>query len=300
MEIIFYVAIALFGLAAGSFVNVLTLRYRPERSFFSRASWGGRSRCPACGAALRWYELIPIVSFVLQRGKCRSCAARLPRQYPLVEFAAAALAVGVPLFFSSWHGVRDLATGGAPGWYYLFLLLWYLVGLVWLSVFIIDVRHYLIPDELNLVLLALGIGITALTAAHAAWLPPFRLSFLKHYTLLFSVPSLEGVWAMHLAGAIAGGTFFWLLSLLTRGVGMGFGDVKFVLASGFILGFPDIAFAAALAFILGGIWGGTLIALGKKRMGEKLPFAPFLVIGFLLSMFGGFPILSWYFSLLNF
>jgi len=300
MSTLFYTILFVFGLAAGSFVNVLTLRYRPERSFFSRAAWSGRSRCVSCSAALRWYELFPLASFVVQRGRCRSCGARLSLQYPILELAAAALAIGVPFFFSSWHGMRGVPLLEAPAWYYGYLLLWFLAGLAWLAIVVIDLKHYLIPDELNIALFALGVGIAAFIAGHAAELSAFRISFLGHYALLFTPTFLEGVWMAHLAGALAGGAFFWVLSLATRGAGMGFGDVKLALASGFILGFPDIALAATVAFVLGGLWGGTLMALGVKRIGDKLPFAPFLVAGFFLTAFAGFPVVSWYFKLLNF
>ncbi|MBI2278636.1 MAG: prepilin peptidase [Candidatus Brennerbacteria bacterium] len=311
MSIIFYASLFLFGLAAGSFLNALTLRYSPERNFFSCISLGlspdragRRSHCMQCRARLRWYELIPLVSFMLQRGRCRSCGARLSWQYPAIELAAAALAVGIPIFFSAWYGSAGwwsgIATFEAPGWYYGFLFLWYLAALAWLAIVVIDIRHYLVPDELNVALLALGVGIVALLAAYGGALPPFRASFLKHYALLFSPSFLQGTLAMHLAGAVAGGMFFWFLSLLARGNAMGLGDVKLALASGFILGFPDIALAAMFAFIAGGAGGGFLMATGRKKIGDKLPFAPFLVLGFVATITLGFPILSWYFELLNF
>jgi prepilin signal peptidase PulO-like enzyme (type II secretory pathway) len=300
MPTVFYACLAVFGLAVGSFVNVLTLRYKPERSFFSRAALGGRSHCMQCNATLKWYELIPLISFVVQGGKCRSCGARLARQYPLVECAVAALAVGIPVFFSAWHGMRGVATLEAPVWYYGYLLLWFVAALAWLAIVIVDAKHYIVPDELNLALIVLGVGLVALVASHEGVLPAFRSSFLKHYALLFTPSFLEGVWVSHLAGAALGGAFFWLLSLVQRGAAMGFGDVKLAFASGLVLGFPDIIAAAGIAFVIGGLWGGILMAIGKKRIGDRLPFAPFLVVGFLITITLGFPLLSWYFKLLNF
>ncbi|MFH0806248.1 MAG: prepilin peptidase [Candidatus Brennerbacteria bacterium] len=300
MPVLFYVCSAVFGLAVGSFLNVLTLRYKPERSFFSRASLGGRSRCMRCNATLKWYELVPLLSFVVQRGKCRSCGARLSRQYPIVEFVVAAFAVGIPLFFGAWHGMRGVATLEAPLWYYGYLLLWFVVALVWLAIVIVDAKHYIVPDELNVVLAGVGIGLVVLIALHESSLPVFRFSFLKHYALIFTPGFLESVWASHIAGALIGGAFFWLLSLIQRGAAMGFGDVKLAFVSGLVLGFPDIIVGAGIAFVLGGIWGGVLMAIGRKKMGDRIPFAPFLVLGFLITVTLGFPILSWYFKLLNF
>ena len=175
-----------------------------------------------------------------------------------------------------------------------------MIALSWLSIVIIDAKHYLVPDELNIALAVLGVGLVVLLAVHEEALPLFRFSFLKHYALLFTPSFLEGVWVSHLAGAFVGGAFFWLLALIQRGAAMGFGDVKLAAASGLILGFPDIAFAAALAFVIGGLWGGILMATGRKRMGDKLPFAPFLILGFFITVVLGFPLLSWYFHLLNF
>lgn len=300
MTFVFYTVLAFFGLAAGSFLNVLTLRYRPERSFFSRESHGGRSHCMHCKAALTWYELVPLLSFIVQGGTCRSCGARLSRQYPVVELVAAGLAVGIPMFFSAWHGMRGVATLEAPTWYYGYLVLWFAVALAWLAIVIIDARHYIVPDELNIALAMLGVGLIALIAFHEGILPEFRVSFLKHYALIFTPSFLEGIWTSHLAGALAGGAFFWLLSLVQHGRAMGFGDVKLALVSGLVLGFPDIVVAAGIAFLIGGIWGGFLMATGRKKVGDRLPFAPFLVIGFFITITLGFPLLHWYFKLLNF
>jgi leader peptidase (prepilin peptidase)/N-methyltransferase len=300
MPAVFYVTLFVFGLAAGSFVNVLTLRYRPERSFFSGAAWRGRSHCMQCGVTLKWYELVPLLSFIMQAGKCRSCGVRLARQYPIVELVGALLAVGTPLFFSAWHGMKGVAALEAAPWYYGFLFLWFLVALSWLCIVIIDAKHYLVPDELNIVLAVLGVGLIALLATHEGALPLFRFSFLKHFSLLFTPAFLEGVWVLHLAGALVGGVLFWLLALVQRGAAMGFGDVKLAFVSGLILGFPDIVFAAGVAFVVGGLWGGILMATGRKRMGDRIPFAPFLVLGFFVTIVLGFPLLSWYFRLLNF
>lgn len=300
MTVAFYGALLVLGLAAGSFLNVLTLRYRPERSFFSRVAWSGRSHCMQCSVVLKWYELVPLLSFVLQAGKCRSCGVRLSQQYPVVELAAAFLAVGIPLFFGAWNGMRGVASLEAPPWYYAYLFVWFLVALAWLAIVIVDAKHYIVPDELNLTLAALGVALVVLIALHEGALPPFRFSFLKHFALLFTPSFLEGVWVSHLAGALIGGAFFWILSLIQHGEAMGFGDVKLAAASGLILGFPDIAFATGIAFVLGGLWGGILMATGKKRIGDRLPFAPFLVLGFFITIALGFPVLSWYFGLLNF
>lgn len=286
----------LFGLAIGSFLNVVILRYTPEKRVLGKAL-GGRSHCPHCGHVLGAGELVPIVSFLLQRGKCRTCKHRLSFQYPIVEFGSAAIFAFFPLFLNSMYGMSTLLflSAAAPFWYYAMVAAWICVLLAWIVIAAIDVRHYIIPNELNAFLFVLGIAITALLAAHQGQIFPFRSSFLRNYTLLFSFSN--DIVLNHVLGMVFGGAFFGLLVTLSRGRGMGLGDVKLMLASGLVLGWPDIGLAAALAFVLGGILGGGLILVKQRTMKDRMPFAPFLVVGFFLTVFLGFAIVQGYFGL---
>ncbi len=296
----FFLLFAL-GTAFGSFLNVLTLRYRPERSAFNAAALGGRSHCPRCKKKLAWYELIPVVSFLVQGARCSACGGRLSVQYPLVELASGALWVAVPLFLNSFYGISKIAfmSLAAPPWCYWLALLWIFAFLAWLAIFIIDLRHYLIPDELNLFIGALAVLAIVIVSLYHTELPVFRDSFLRHYALLASSVPLAA-WVSHLLGAAAGGLIFGFLALVGRGRAMGIGDVKLALASGLLLGWPDIALATAVAFVAGGAWGAVLVFAGKKRFGSRLPFAPFFVFGIAATVFFGYPLLSSYFSFLGF
>ncbi len=287
----------LFGLAIGSFLNVVVFRYTPEKKVFDGTRLGGRSRCPYCGHVLGVQELVPVVSFIVQRGKCRSCGHRLSFQYPLVELVSASVFAFLPFFLNSLYGMSGAAffSAESPLWYYGLVAAWLLAILTWVVITAIDLRHYVIPNELNAFLLVLGICITALLSAYHGSIFPFRVSFLENFSLLFSLS--DSIVMNHVGGMLFGGLFFALLVLLSRGRGMGFGDVKLAFASGLVLGWPDIVLAVILSFIAGGIFGGALVLAGRKTMKDKIPFAPFLVFGFLLTIFFGHAIMEGYFGL---
>ena len=289
----------LLGIAAGSFLNVCILRYNPDERIFLWKKLKGRSRCMHCRKTLSWMELIPLLSFAVQRGKCKTCKKRLTVQYPLVELAGGAVFVGVPFFLNSFFSMHTAAFAAfaVPLWYYALVGLWILAFLLLIAATVIDIRHLVIPDALNIGLAIIGIGITAVVATHPDAISVFRFSFLRHLSLLFS--PWENPIVLHAVGAVAGSAVFFLLSALSRGRAMGFGDVKLAFGAGLILGWPDIAFAVFLSFILGGLWGLGLIVMGRKTMRDKVPFAPFFVLAFAATVFFGFDMLSGYFRLFN-
>ena len=285
-----------FGIAAGSFLNVLTLRYNPERALFSKHI-GGRSHCMHCGKKLSWYELVPLFSFIIQWGKCRSCGRALSVQYPIVELAGGLIAVIVPFFLNSFFGVTNdvffLLT--APWWYYFIVGVWVLVFLMFLAMTVIDLKHFIIPNELNILLFFAGVALFAISFIDkGSMILPFRDSFVRQYVLMFSpfaIPAMN-----YLLGMCAGGFFFWFLNFVTKGRGIGFGDVKLAFAAGLVFGWPDIALAIMLSFILGGVWSMGLVILGLKHMKDRVPFAPFFVLGFVLTFFFGSAIIKGYFG----
>lgn len=289
------VFLAFVGLAIGSFLNVVTLRYQPERRLFSFRDIRGRSRCPACGHELRWYELLPLFSFVIQRGRCRSCGARLSLQYPAVELLGALAVAGIPALLAAQYGVPwgMAASGAGLWWYYALSALWVAAALVWIVIGVVDLRHSIIPNGASAALAVLGAGVAAVLSA--APLLAFQASFLGPFALLSGISA--GPLADHLAGAAAGLLVFWLLWGLSRGRAMGFGDVKLATASGLLLGWPDIALAVAFSFVLGGLWGGALLALHRRSMKDRVPFGPFFVAAALLVVAFGRPFLAWYFAI---
>jgi leader peptidase (prepilin peptidase)/N-methyltransferase len=290
---IHYLILFIFGTGIGSFLNVLTLRYKPGKPVCSLDSLKGRSHCPYCKKKLKWFELIPLVSFFIQKGKCRKCGHKLSLQYPIVEFLAGAIFVGVPYYLINFYSIGSVSLD--LGIFIALVILWILVFLTWLVISIIDLRHYLVPNELSIFLVFLGLSITAVKFWIVEEIIPFHNSFLKHYTLIFS--PFQDVWLNHLLGAFAGALFFWLIIVISRGKAMGWGDVKLAFASGLIVSWPEIALSIIIAFILGGLVGFFLIKIKKKTMSDMLPFAPFLVIGMVTTIFFGYEIIQGYLGL---
>lgn len=264
------------GVLVGSYLNVLILRFSPGEGF--RASRKGRSHCPHCGETLRWYELIPVVSYLLQGGKCRSCHKRLSLQYPIVELLGALVFIAVP-----WQ----------LGWSFI-TALWILVFLVFILIAVIDLRLGIIPDKLNLLVAGLGLLIALLT-----YYGGVSYSGVDGYALLFQLG--EGnFWLQRLAGVVLGLVLFGGIYLLTRGRAMGMGDVKFAGALGILLGWPDVILALVLAFLVGALVALPLLIGGRAAMRSALPFGPFITIGVTLVFFFGYHILNGYFQLFNF
>ncbi len=245
----FEILFLLFGLIIGSFLNVVSMRYKgdsPQKGEFSLFMRQGRSHCPHCGKVLAWHELIPIASFIIQKGRCRSCGHKLSLQYPVVELATGiifALLAGKIGFMDS-TAVTSLS-------------IWLLASVFFILIAAIDFRLFIIPDALNIGIAFLGVGITI----------------------------LQRDYFNHALAAVIGAIFFGAIVLATRGQGMGGGDIKLAGAMGLLLGLPDVIFAFMSAFIIGALWGVGLMILRKKTLKDAVPFGPFLVIGTFLSLF---------------
>lgn len=289
-----------FGTALGSFLNnVFVARYDPEQSLFFPPHFMGRSQCPHCKNTLSASELVPLFSFIFLRGKCASCKKKISFQYPLVEFVSGCIVAGTPLFLTKFYGISLLAffSLAAPVWQYFFLGIWTIVFLGLLVMFLIDMKHYVIPDEFHIFFIVCGACIALLYAFHGNEFFPFRESFLENYALILS--PFQGIISRRVFGAIVGGLFFAVLFALSRGRGMGMGDVKLAVSSGIVFGWPDMGLAIFLSFIFGGIWALGLFFRGVKTMKDKVPFAPFFVCGLVATVFFGHALMNWYFSVFH-
>lgn len=245
---------AVLGLCVGSFLNVVIHRV-PKRQSVVRP----RSHCPSCEAPVAELDNIPVLSWLLLRGRCRCCAAPIPLRYPLVElgtaalFAVAALRIGL-----DW---------ALPA-YLLFVA-------VLLVVAVIDLEHYIVPNRIVFPTLLASLPLLAIAAL------------------------LGGEWgrlATAVLGALAASNGLLLIHLL-HPRGMGMGDVKLALVLGLFLGWLDLAHVALglfLGFLLGAVGGVLLIALRLRTRRDPVPFAPFLAAGALLAVLAGDPILDWY------
>lgn len=299
MPVISGILLFTFGSIIGSFLNVLTLRYDPEGKLFDVKKLSGRSHCVQCGKILSWAELVPVLSFLFLRGKCSACGGKISWQYVFVEIASGLIFLFVPFFLSHFYEIKSslFFSGDGPWWIYTLALLWVGVFLIWLVMTVIDIRHYLIPDELNLLLGIFGIAVALLSILVVDEWPILHESFLTRFILLFS--PTQNIILTHLLGMAVGAGLFGALSIFSKGRAMGFGDVKLALSTGILFGWPDIGLILILSFISGGLVGVFTIARKKKTMKDRLPFAPFFILGCILTFFLGTSIIQGYFDLFS-
>ncbi len=242
--------IFLFGLLIGSFLNCLIYRLENDQDFIK-----GRSYCPHCRKFINFYDLIPILSFLWLRGRCRNCSQKISFQYPLVELATGLIFV---LIFQR----GDLGLWGILETTYLLAIFSLLM-----VIFVYDLKHYLIPD--SAIFTAIGLSLI--------WVISQTLT--NRLTLVdFSFFLLSGI-------AAAG--FFLVFFLLSQGTWLGFGDVKMALFMGLFLGYPEIIVALFSSFTIGAIIGLIMVLLKKKEMKSEVPFGPFLILGTTLAFFWG-------------
>lgn len=296
MEQFAFAALFILGTALGSFLGVAVSRYDPDRPLFS-GTLRGRSRCDSCGKTLRPLHLIPVLSFLFLRGRCGACGSKIPSRDFFVEILSGAIVAGVPAFLASFFNIplSQFLSGGAEWWQYGFVALWTAVFLAWLAMVCIDMRHYLIPDEFHLIFAVLGIAAAAILVGYRDDLFPFRESFLKNYALVFS--PFSGIIAGRVLGFFASGFLFLALFFMSKGKGMGMGDVKLAFSSGILLGWPDVGLAIIVSFIFGGIVSAALFLSGKRTMKDRVPFAPFFVMGSAITFFFGHALIEGYFSI---
>ena len=248
--------IFVFGACIGSFLNVIICRV-PEKKSILR----DRSHCPQCKEFIKWYDLLPILSFFILRGRCRKCKKKISWQYPLVEFFTA-----ISFVFVAWHFnfVFD------NPFFYRDLI--FVAALI--VVFVTDWRFSLILDAVVWPMLVFSFI--------------FNIFFLSNSEdVLFNVMMIGG------AALLAGG-FFLLQYLVSRGKWIGFGDIKLGLLMGAMLGWPNILVALYFAYVLGAIVMLILMVFKKKKMKEQVAFGTFLSIGTIIALFYGEQIINWY------
>lgn len=241
-----------FGLVVGSFLNVLIDRIPQGENVIWKPS-----HCDFCKKPLRWFELVPVLSFLVQGGRCRRCKKRLSIQYPVIELVTAC---GFVLLLPS--------AAVTPVGYVLALII-YSAAVV---IFVIDLKHQIIPDGVLLVL------------AGALILLAVPLSSMERW--------------QHLLTACVSGLGFFLLWIITRGRGLGFGDVKLVFLIALLLGYPLTVVALYIAFLTGAMTGVILILVNRAKMKTRIAFGPFLIGGALCATVLGERILVWFYSFL--
>jgi leader peptidase (prepilin peptidase)/N-methyltransferase len=266
------IGIFVFGLLIGSFLNVCILRIPREESIVLPAS-----HCNACGATLKPYDNIPVVSWLILGGRCRKCKMGISPMYPLVELVTGLLFAGCYLAFG--------LTADALKWAVFAALLVVLT--------VTDLRERILPDKVNFLGLAAGLLLSLFTKpidGTAAWLASRLFDFPPPTPVLSFADALIG------AGVASG--LLWLVAegyFRLRGrEGMGLGDVKMMAMAGAFLGVQRALLTILVGSLLGSLIGGAVIALWRKGREFELPFGTFLGVGAMLVVFFGSATLAWY------
>jgi prepilin signal peptidase PulO-like enzyme (type II secretory pathway) len=238
------------GLIIGSFLNCVILRTYKEESFVF-----GNSYCPKCKHNLSSWDLLPVISYLFLRGKCRYCSNKISIQYPLVELSTAIIFTFVYLQIG------------------LSLELIYLLTIltIFIVIFVYDLKYYIIPDRF--VFSAIIISLV--------WI------------------ILNGDILLTFAAALGASLFFFLIWFFSKGMAMGFGDVKLAFLIGLLLGWPNVLVGLFLGFFFGAIIGTIAILINGRNLKSEIPFAPFLLSGAFVTLFWGDKIVQWYLSLIK-
>jgi leader peptidase (prepilin peptidase)/N-methyltransferase len=289
---LFVAVVAIFSVLVGSFINVVIYRlpimmdreWRAQATeMLNQLSEPGaqntqpaarfnlivpRSCCPKCNAPITAFQNIPVVSYLFLRGKCASCGVRISRRYPIVELATAILSAAVASKFGfTWY------TGAA------LLMTWCLIALS-----MIDFDHQLLPDQITLPLVWVGLLISLFAVPESPFAPDMRSSIIggaAGYLSLWSV--------------------YWLFKLLTGKEGMGYGDFKLLAAFGTWLGWQPLLLIILLSAFAGAVIGIGLIAFRGRDRNIPIPYGPYLAIAGWIAMLWGDELIGSYlaFSGLN-
>jgi leader peptidase (prepilin peptidase)/N-methyltransferase len=277
---IILIGLVLFGLVLGSFSGATVWRLRARQLVADKKNGDpfdhveykklknlagekiskDRSRCLQCGYELRWYDLIPLVSWLVLRGKCRNCRVSIGRMEPLVE-------IGTALFFALSFLLWPVALDGVAG-----------VGLA--IMFVYDSKWYLLPDKINFAVIGIGLVSAVLVVLESSDQLAAAMSVLG------SVAILSGI--------------YFALYFISKGRWIGFGDIKLGLGLGLLLADWQLAFLALFAAnFIGSLVVIPLMASGKLKRNAHVPFGPFLIIGAVIAKLVGLGIVDFYtFSLL--
>jgi len=265
------------GLSVGSFINMAVYRtaikHKLRKAAFARWSKDhlratasqSRSFCDGCGKQLRWYENVPVLSWIIQGGKSRCCANPLPREYPVVE-----ISTGV-LFLLNYE-LRITSTGFRMVQNYELIINLLITSLLIFSL-VFDLKYMILPDMANYLLIGLA---------------------------LVMLVGRENYWVYLLSGVGSGSFFFILNRIRIRGLeAMGMGDVKYAIFSGLFLGFPQVVVAGYLAFVTGALVSVLLLTKKIVKKTDPIPFGPFLILGTGVAFGWGEKILNYVLRIMN-
>jgi len=246
-----------FGMVVGSFLNVCICRLPKNESVVSPPS-----HCPGCSYQIRWYDNIPLLSYLLLRGRCRGCGAHISLQYPLVELLNGVLTLFLFLRF-----------GPTLTFTALFLLCSALVVITF-----IDIEHQIIPDEISLSGIVVGFALSFFLPGHS-WLNSLLGILLGGGSLLLVA---------------------YVYQRLTGKDGMGGGDIKLLAMMGAFLGWKAVPFIIFASSLVGSVIGVSIMLFQKKDTKLAIPFGPYLAFATVLYIFYGKSLIRWYLGLSGF
>jgi leader peptidase (prepilin peptidase)/N-methyltransferase len=285
-EPVIYIALILFGLVLGSFAGASVWRLRARQLVADKKAGEhvdhgeytqlkklahektstDRSRCLHCGYELRWYDLIPLVSWVALRGRCRECHKRIGRMEPLIELGTAAFFL---LSFLFWPVAL---TSALP---IIGFIIWLIAGVGLAILFAYDTKWFLLPDRVSFIVIALG--------------------FVSAILAIISTPDHAGA-IINVLGSVAvlSGIYF-VLYLISKGRWIGFGDIKLGLGLGLLLADWKLAIIALFfANFIGCLIIIPLMVSGKLKRNSRVPFGPLLIVGAIIAKLVGVGIAEFY------
>lgn len=259
----FWVSVSVFivGVCIGSFLNVVLFRTHEGKSAIRV-----RSKCRVCAEPIRVGDLVPVLSYLRLRGRCRFCKSVISWQYPAVELATGFLFVLFYLMVAT-HGGDNL------GLLYmvLYVLRYWIFAAYLVIIFIYDLRYMLIIDRFTI--------------------PAMMFAIIMNLWL-GTIPA----WSVFVGGLVLAG-FFWIQFAVSRGTWVGGGDIRMGALMGFMLGLEQGLVALFLAYVLGAIVGVVMMASGKATRKTPVPFGSFLAVATILTLFAGESTLTWYLNL---
>lgn len=259
MNYLFLFFIFIFGASIGSFLNVVIDRLIQEESL------SGRSHCDYCHHRLAWYDLIPIVSFFLIKGRCRYCRKKISWQYPMIEMITGLVFLLVFSFQFSVFNEFSIFSFQKENILNLFKLFfsWGITS-CFIVIFVSDLKYHLVSDW---VLLSLFIFVLGFHLTNFNHFQPFLTNFMPS-SLFVALP-------------------IFLIYFISKERAMGFGDVIMSVIVGFLLGWQKGLLALYIAVITGAIYGIILIIFRQKKLKSKIAFGPFIIIGVVLMLIWG-------------
>lgn len=290
-EVIVYVALILFGVCFGSFAGATVWRMRARQLVADKAAKEDydrkeykrlkklinkpskdRSQCLHCSYTLKWYDLIPVVSWLSLKGKCRNCHVPIGKFEFVIELGVAAFFV---VSYALWPGGVESALDITH------FVLWLIAGVIMAILFAYDAKWYLLPNKLTIALAVVGLAVVGVTALQTQDIVGTVVSAIG------SVLVLSGLYAV--------------LYYVSKGRWVGFGDVKLGIGLGLLLVDWQLALIAVfIANLLGCLVVIPLLLTKKIERNAHIPFGPFLILGTILAWFVGWGVLNWYLSLIGF